>query len=617
MTTMATPSSSATTPSPRPPYLSASPALPPVSIPSKDSGLTIKEERQRAIQRFFANAELSQLARGLRTRLSYASFKATHNLVHNTLPDLEAQAHNHAGSSKSAQRSANGSSAPGSSANAQGSSSRGLTRKGTMPPPPPVTASAAQSLFSSLLQPPPSKRARTIHNPEDPPVPPPTKSKPATPPRKSPTKATRAAASTAPNSKGKGRKDTKGKKKEAASASSRLLTPQSTLGSEEFADNDDDMKAAATLTSLLLSRPSMSGGASSPRTSLSGASDAGSSQSFSHYAQSSTRTTAPSSSTQPIEGSFNGPFARARTPPSSDSRHARTQSLPHLGNYALDGNTTPKAQVRPATSRLAKSSTPHPPSDTEAADLMLFLATSPSPVRASTSKDKEAKDMAAFRTLTGNASLKGRVLFPTSSQASEASGPKPLRRDVSGSFSSVTTELLDEPAHNGNQDHHSIGVTMPSSPLNPNSIKRSRSDGTAYPSIPAPPTIIPPTPTDEAPAPLLPAASSSSPSGRARSASEVIDRAASVPAANDSRPGPSGPPTPGNLPFNFNDFINVSPSPAAPNGSAKLTSLRASVGRKLFEEHQGVAGGPGNRDSLGHNGPGGLGAGIDLLRSSV
>jgi hypothetical protein len=93
------------------------------------------------------------------------------------------------------------------------------------------------------------------------------------------------------------------------------------------------------------------------------------------------------------------------------------------------------------------------------------------------------------------------------------------------------------------------------------------------------------------------------------------------------------------VPFNFNDFINVSPSPAAAppgfiNGQMKSglsSSLRADVGRKLFEEeqqrHQTVTKGHGHGDGKtqefgealdgDHTGRSslGLGAGIDLLQS--
>ncbi|KAI0766717.1 hypothetical protein BC629DRAFT_882145 [Irpex lacteus] len=263
----------------------------------------------------------------------------------------------------------------------------------------------------------------------------------------------------------------------------------------------------------------------------------------------------------------------------------------------MNGNTTPKAQARPG-SRLAGSSTPHAPTDTEAADLMLFLATSPSPARPGTSKDKDSKDMAAFRTLGGQSALKGRVLFPASGSTHDehaSSGPRPLRRDPTGSFSStlsVATELIDEPGDGGHE--HLIGIPLPSSssPLNPHAIKRSRSDSTTHLDIPAPPTIIPPTPTDDMPTPLLPPPSSPGRTPRPRAVSEnaALERSASIPASSEGKGGSYAPPTPGNVPFNFNEFINVSPSPAAQASSGKLTSLRANVGRKLFEEHQGVSG---------------------------
>lgn len=38
--------------------------------------------------------------------------------------------------------------------------------------------------------------------------------------------------------------------------------------------------------------------------------------------------------------------------------------------------------------------------------------------------------------------------------------------------------------------------------------------------------------------------------------------------------------------FNFNDFINASPSPVRPQGHRSNLGLRADVGRKLFEEEQ-------------------------------
>ena len=480
----------------------------------------------------------------------------------------------------------------GNSAMVAGASGRGLSRKGTMLPPASATASATQSLFSSLLQPPPSKRARTIHNPEDPPVPPPPKARPATPLRKT------AKASRAPSSKSlksKSRKDVKGKKRETA-PSSRLITPQSTLGSEGFVDNDDDMKAAATLTSLLHSRPSVSVTASSPRSSMSAGSDGGSAQSYSqHFTQSSARTTAPTSLAPSAENSFNVRYARSTTPPPS-SRHARTQSLPHVGSSA----TTPKAQVRPADKRLSKTTTPHPPSDTEAADLMLYLATSPSPVRPTTSKDRDGKDSPAFRSLSGSTGLKGRVLFPGSGQGPDGrSSPanRALRRDGSSTFGS-TSSIEGDSSQAGASGP--VRAPVPSSPLNPHVRPAHRSGDLGEPST-----------GDVRGAQLLLAPSSPT---RAR----PLERSASVPITSESR-STAATGSPIGSGFNLHEFLNVSPSPAASGASSKLSSLRANVGRKLFEEHHGLNSGASGRENVaaGTAPAGGLGAGIDLVKSSV
>jgi hypothetical protein len=487
-----------------------------------------------------------------------------------------------------------------------------------MQPPPPMTASATQSLFSSLLQPPPSKRARTIHNPEDPPVPPPAKAKPITPPRKSPNKATRASNSSVSGGKSKGRKDVKGKKRESSNnvgPSSRLITPESTLDAEDFAESEADMKAAATLTSLLLGRPSMPGSTTSPRSSFSAASDAGSSHSFSNYAQSSARTTAPSVAPLTSESTFPGSFPRSITPP-AEVRHARTQSMPHISNF---GNTTPKAQARPSTSRLTGSNTPHAPTDTEAADLMLFLATSPSPARANTSKD--AKDITSLRSLGGQSALKGRVLFPSSSSGPENhahSSSTSLHRETTGSFGSnlsVATQPIGDPT---NVTDRLTGTPLAPSSLGPRAIKRSRSDSTTHLNIPAPPTIIPPTPTDELARPLLPTPSSPRHLSRPRAISEYDgERAASVPAPSEIKYDPFLPPTPSNALFNFNDFINVSPSPATQGTSAKLNGAGVNVSRMLFEDHQGMPNGSTREGPQGHASSSRLGASIDLLKSSI
>jgi hypothetical protein len=76
------------------------------------------------------------------------------------------------------------------------------------------------------------------------------------------------------------------------------------------------------------------------------------------------------------------------------------------------------------------------------------------------------------------------------------------------------------------------------------------------------------------------------------------------------------PHTPGNVSFNLNEFINVSPSPAAPRGASSMPPPRMDVGRKLFgDEHhlKGIM-----ADSIRPPNPGRgsyLGAGIDFVRT--
>ncbi|KAF7796450.1 hypothetical protein EIP86_007627 [Pleurotus ostreatoroseus] len=668
---MATPSSSTTTPSPRPMYLQAAVVVPPSASVSKQDPNDDKEERQQAIQKFLASAELSQvgwrrfphergpqpatrplmrpctsarpirsalvlafpprgplffcdfhvyidrvltvplfprrqLARGLRTRLAYASFKAANNLTRNTLPDLEAQALSHATSAKvlSAKVPSNHYNNPATQGNgAVGTATPSRTpRKGAMAPPS-VTASATQSLYASLLQPPPSKRARTIHNPQDPPLTPSQKARPSTPSRKT-GKGSRAAHSA--QAKTKGRKEDKGKRKASprhATSSRHRVTPQSTLDSEGFADEDVDMKAAATLTSLLHSHPSKSATASSPRSSLSAGSDGGSMYSV-QFVQSSTRSTAPTSQAPSGEPSFTLPasFPRASTP---QRGHMRTQSLPHQGSLHFSGSTTPKGQMSTAT-RLQGTTTPVPPSDTEAADLMLFLATSPSPVRPA------SKEPAALRSLTGSGGLKGRVLFGQS-QGGEDKSPRPLRREASGSFTSVTTEPGSDAGGAGSQDRIT-GAPATSSLLNPNHNRAggSMQDVTLVQAAPPVPIAVTaqPAPAERVVHRLLPAPTSPTPAPRQRA--EVFERPRSLPAPGDMKF--AAPPTP-NSAFNIAEYINVSPSPAAP-GPAKQTTLRADVGRRLFEEHHAMPGGDVQGGVVAVPGSS-LGAGIDLVKSQV
>ncbi|KAF9223317.1 hypothetical protein BS17DRAFT_133932 [Gyrodon lividus] len=557
---MVTPSSSVTSASP-PTYLHPhSPSL------STDIDTLDREEREKAIQKFMASAELSVVVRGLRARLSYASYKATHNIPHIPLNDLEAKTRILSIASPrliGTKRKATGGNNYYNNPATQG----GLTRRGGNVFPPVVSGSSGtaalrshyptgatgpspnspQSLFTALLGPPPMKQARTVHNSRDPPVQPPSRSTAGSrvrPGHRAGDPAT-AARSIAEGTRAQSRS----RKEEATRSKSRRSDKgKQKVSAEEAADVE--RQAVATLTSLLQSRPSMAS-VSSPRSSLSAGSD-GSFQSLSHYAQSSARTATAASSLLPsVESSVAIPNqVRAATPPrvGADNIHS-----------------TPRAD------------------DEEAANLMLYLHTSPSPARPTTTRDKDARDLAAFRTLGGGSSLcaKGRVLFPGSDD-----GKSTLR---SGSSFAVDT--------------------FPGSQLSHTS---SDGAGSLAPAAPMEPTVIPATPVSPLSPQLLPPPPS--PLRRAEASGLQVPLQA--------------PPTPGSVPFNLNDFINVSPSPAAatvPRSAISLKSglganLRTDLGRKLFEEeqhrhqHLGPGATPGTYgDGLRNERDGsGLGASIDL-----
>ncbi|CAL1717177.1 unnamed protein product [Somion occarium] len=598
---MTTPSSSTTTPSPQLRYMQSGAAIPPQTVATNGIETSDREDRERAVQKFLARAELSKLTRGLRTRLTYATYKATHNLAHTTLHDLEAKTENqptlYRTPSGRNNNYYNNPATQGNSAMIPASTSRTTPRKGTMAPPPPVTASATQSLFASILAPPPAKRARTIHNPQDPPVPPPAKPKPASPPKKTP-KGKGAAANA--QQKPKTRKDDKGKRKESGGRA--INRVPSTSSQNVMVDEEMDIKAATALTSLLRSRPSMSAATSSPRSSISATSDPGSLHSFPHYAQSSARTTtAPASGLSSNEHSFTMPYGRSTPPPMSQMQsHVRDSDM------RFHGNSTPKPQGRPQR-RPGEPSTPQAPSDTEAADLMLFLATSPSPARLSTARDKEAKNMGSFRSLSGNNALQGRVLF-SGGDDRQGPGPRPLRRDYTGSFSStltVATEPTSEAGYHAGTSEDSI-MRSPSPPSKP---PGQQHDEPMHLDIPQMPTITPPTPTDQPPQ-HMPAPPPTSTSAEINTVQIDPSSSTQVASSADQRLSMPAPPTPG---FSYHDFLNVSPSPAVALGSAsRLTGRNSEIGRRLFEEHSAV---PGNsRDGMaGHSSP--LGAGIDLVKS--
>ncbi|EAU83097.2 hypothetical protein CC1G_11181 [Coprinopsis cinerea okayama7 len=567
---MATPTSSATSPSPPMAYLSHTPPTPQPMIMSTTSDILDREQRQKAIQKFLARAELSGVTRALRARLSYASYKATHNIPHVPLRDLEAQSSQNQAASFNrtiaAKRKASGPPqyyyAPSTPGPSSGSPATGNARKGApgaMLPPSSVNSprshypsingqpasaahgemasssrhpsSTAPNLYTSILAPPPAKQARTIHNANDPPVPAPTRPAPSPRPRLHKSPRTEVGRSHV-----KSRHSDKSSKSTSSPDHRRAKRASADKGKRKQAsvrvdaDGDVDMKAAATLTSLLLhSRPSI-GSASSPRSSIDG-SETGSTLSYSHFAQSSARTTtgsigAPSSIPGPSTPSTDAPL-RHRTPPPS-SAPVQDQITPHAAH-----------------------------SDKEAADLMLFLATSPSPARPS-----KGKDHAAFQILSGEPTRpKGRVLFQSGSASEQPSGessgapaasslqlPSTLARSGEGSFVSSISSIGSELG--GNRD-------APSPPTR------------AISTTPGPQQLLPPPPLSSR-APSAP----SSP-GMAKQ---------SVPGAGSPRPSSQAP----SIDFNIHEFINASPSPrnVVAQGHKPNHSLRADVGRKLFEEEQ-------------------------------
>lgn len=449
---------------------------------------------------------------------------------------------------------------------------------------------AVPNLYSSILAPPPAKQARTIHNPSDPPI-----SAPVRPTTPKPRVTKSSSAHDGNHLQPKGRHSNKTSKapvspnKRKNKRASVDKGKQKQHSSDMDVDGDIDMKAAATLTSLFMHhRPSIPGSASSPRSSIDG-SEVGS-VSLSHFAQSSARTMSTGNPPAPVSAASSStivvdPGLRPQTPPPSGSQ------VQH---------TTP----RPA------------PTDTEAADLMLFLATSPSPARPA---NKDARDMAAYRALSGGSGplrSKGRVLFPSAS----AADPPSEREDVSAATagtSHVQPALTRGGQHSFTSSISSIGTDLGGGTSGLGDGSHETSIAPVNMSASEPPQLLPP-----APLPLLPSVPAS-PAGRRELISSPKPGFIGI-AGGCSNPVP--------LDFNFHEFINASPSPSrgptqAHGGDAGHKSnlgLRADIGRKLFEEEQmrhthihslrataaPAMGGPGNRQE-----DYALSAGIDLVQS--
>ena len=459
-----------------------------------------------------------------------------------------------------------------------------------MAPPPSATASAAQSLFSSLLAPPPAKRARTIHNPDDPPA---VASGKAVEQTRSPQR--RAKATRTPDAHGKSKANKHAKEKTAQTSSGKgkgkgkqRVTAEGSFESAGAGDRDIDMEAAATLTTILLNqqRPSMSATAGSPRSSISAGSDPGSVHSFAHYAQSSTRTAA--GDTPARTASQHSLFARAArstaTPPHSPAASQASPALSHT--RARRPSVSQGSGLRPegaGTPKMTPRDRVGSRDDTDAADMLLLMATSPSPARPTTTRDRDARDAAAFRALRGgSSSLKGRVLFPSFGSDDGGTGaraPRMLSRETSGSFASVSSTAT-EPVSPRTLPASAVKRELVPSHL-PSKLSTVRDASGSQLGVPMLPTVTPPTPVDQNPSQLLPPVYPPSQQCAAPSRQP-----------SDSHNGPThkalpDPHTP-NASFSLSDYMNISPSPAVAMNAPAV--LHPQAGRRLFEDHHTLNG---------------------------
>ncbi|CDO74676.1 hypothetical protein BN946_scf184828.g16 [Trametes cinnabarina] len=593
---MATPSSSATTPSPRLRYLhSPTGASSSTTVPN---GIAVGpgDDRERVVQKLRSQAELNKLALNLRARLSYANFKVKNNSTNNTLLDLDSQLSATAkfspnGKTSSKSGTANFFPHPGSPSSNAAQGMR-AARRGSMAPPPPVTASAAQSLFSSLLAPPPAKRARTIHNPGDPPVPAPEKGvEPVRSPLR-PAKVPRTPDSHAKSKSKKGAKDKAGAPssvKGKGKAKQRVTAQGSFEPQMEYGEGEIDVEAAKTLTNFLLAhRPSVSATAGSPRSSISADSDVGSTQSFPHYAQSATRTMAGTSVHDSPFGALE--MRSTATPPHSPALSQPSPALSHVmshrhiaqgSNLRPEGTGTPKMTPRDRIGSVE---------DTDAAGMLLLMATSPSPARPTSTRDRDVRDAAAFHALRGGGSgLKGRVLFPSYGGGEGGGGghSRTLSREMSGSFGSISSAMT-EPLSPRSVAPGRRAMGQPSAPTL--SIGQGDPGGGGGLDVPMMPTITPPTPTEQDPARPVPTAPASP---RSEGHSQfTLHTGGSM----DSKP--TFPPHTPNASFSLSDYVNVSPSPAAiMHSQPRPSSTQPPLGRRLFEGHSTPKGSPGRRSA--------------------
>ncbi|KAL1740559.1 hypothetical protein HDZ31DRAFT_47252 [Schizophyllum fasciatum] len=568
---MPSPPSNSSTASQSPPMAFLPPAAATPDSAAPGIGRDDSEERRRAVQRFMARAEISMVTRSLRTRLSYAAYKANHNVPHLPLNDLEAQSQAHLATAAPARtlpakRKAGGGNyynnpaTQGGSAPTSTVTSLKRVSSGSMAPPSftlaPRTyypnidgtsstgegarpAGSTMNLYTSILAPPPAKQARTIFNAGDPPAT--AQSRPPPSPR--------AGRSGKPASKGTAegtRSHTRGRNPPSTPGRNKRGTKKSKQEHKGKADEtmDADVEAAATLTSIFMAHRGSIGSGGSPRSSV----DGGTSEAGEH-----TGSQQPPGSATPR---MVRPPSAAAARPLQEESSAATLVEP---SGSQQKTPPPNDTLMPPPGSI----TPIPAAtDNEAADLMLYLATSPSPARP---MNKDAKDAAAFRALSGATSStlrnKGRILFPTT--APPGAGAEPV---------STSIAKHPGPSHLSRGGESSFNATQ--APGGPPQSAPMEVDEARRVSSPAPIAgqLLPPPPLASSPSSSATGAQSPRPTG-------------ATPRATSSSPRSQVPE------FNIHEFINATPSPRRGTplgtpGRASNLGLRADVGRKLFEEEQ-------------------------------
>ncbi|KAH8112753.1 hypothetical protein DFH11DRAFT_1728512 [Phellopilus nigrolimitatus] len=586
------------------------------------------------------HARSHRITRALRSTLSLASYKAKHNVVDVPLRNLEMQVaqrarapNQQAGASSPSHITTFGGDKKRKAGNALNNTvyyNSPLAQSHNMGAPGQAPQTAAKSLFASILALPPAKRARTIHNPEAPPVPPPP------PPsqgrhgnQRSPKKSSKKGKEAVAQSKGRAvDKGTKGSTK-----------TRSSFSGETENVNDTDMKAAATLTDLLFSR---SGGTASPRSSFSAPTSA-------------SRMAPAGPSVGAIPLSQTSSMSSVSAAPPRVNAHVRTGSNASIsstvtGSFEQEGHVQLTDEAMDARRSATPNVTPHlatrtAVAPTRGADLMLLLANSPSPARPSAPRDQD---------ITRNVYAAGRVLFPSGdpsasghgsgrgSDSGTAGGRDLVRGMDGGIFSSMISNDIGEGSRE--VEGRGAGSTPTSPPLSQGS-KASPPDGKAHstsvrprvpslslgqllPSPPLPSRVNPQTPATAfnmndyiniTPSPAAAPAPLQSQASTADSTSAVAPTSSSQPLSSSVFPSSQNSSIPASgTPGRFRSAVSVS-SPLRKSFDRESMGIGVG-GRKLFENEPGGAGGSGNgarkmRFGEGVDSPGSLGSGIDLVHT--